>query len=152
MALAGCGEEHARLRAEARKTTVSFMASTRRTGPTPNWWGLPVAKRSLFSFLFPSLFSSLPFFFSLSPPLFFPSTRHEKSAVLFLGFWIIQGQSGKIQEKIQNSESVELTTHAETKNVHAFSVFRPQYYLYLPVFWGRDAQNTDPVLSTTLGE
>ena len=67
-----------------------------------------------------------------------------------VGFWIIQGQSGKIQEKIQSSESVELTTHAETKNVHAFSVFRPQYFLYLPVFWGRDAQNTDPVLSRTL--
>ena len=29
-------------------------------------------------------------------------------------------------------------------------VFRPQYFLYLPVFWGRDVQNTDPVFPTTL--
>ena len=70
--------------------------------------------------------------------------------------WEIQGQNGEIQEKIHELTLFYYVMHdepsraSELRNMHVIPVFRLQYFMYLPVFWGRDAQNTDPVLSTTL--
>ena len=73
-----------------------------------------------------------------------------------LGLWEIQGQNGEIQEKIHELTLFYYVMHdepsraSELRNMHVIPVFRPQYFVYLAVFWGRDVQNTDPVFPTTL--
>ena len=78
--------------------------------------------------------------------------RRQKSGSR-LGFWELLGQTGKIHELtlfyyIMHDEPSRALS---SENMHVIiPVFRPQYFVYLPVFGGRDVQNTDPVFPRTL--